>query len=174
MTRETITHQEVITLLSMLTALDQRNVGDGDVLLWYAAGNNERWTYPQAERAVVDLAGRWTPEQAWRIVPGHVTELIRRDRRQPERFDRLALEGPPPADAETRKRRLADIVSMLGRGKAIPADDRSDFEQAQADKEERRRVKWEAVDACSRCDEGGMQLSSPSVACAHLGEAVAS
>jgi hypothetical protein len=167
MTRETITHQEIITLLSMLTALDQRNVGDGDVLLWHAAGNNERWTYKQAERAIVDLAGRWTPEQAWRIVPGHVTELIRKDRRQPERFDRLTLTGPPSADEETRKQKLAEIALILGRSKAIPEETRVDREAERVETSARIRRAWAAVDACGLCDEGGMRLDVPGIVCEH-------
>lgn len=108
---ETISHQEIITLLSMLTALDARNVGEADVLLWHAAANAERWTYPQAERAIVQLAARWTPEQAWRIVPGHVTELIRAARRQPAPVAEV-LPALPAAEQATADQRAAAIRSF--------------------------------------------------------------
>ena len=106
-------HSDIARLLAIVAGHNQRTVGDADVLTWHDAATLARWTYPEAERAIRQHYA--TSTERW-IMPGHVTELIRAERRQPARHQRRALRGGPlPASDATRTAAMAEIRRVLAK-----------------------------------------------------------
>lgn len=87
--------REVQKLLAIAASFDNRNLGDAALLAWMQAAQEARWTYAEAERAIIRHYANTTAF----IQPGHITELIRADRRD-AMSRRRALPGKPPASRE--------------------------------------------------------------------------
>lgn len=112
-----MTDDEIIDLLTAAAAYDRRTVGEGDVLAWLEVAREGRWTFPEALAAIHTHFAHST---AW-LMPAHVTELIRQERRQPPRHNRLALRGGPlPATDQTRTAAMAEIRRVLARPDGLP------------------------------------------------------
>ena len=70
-----MTADEIIDLLSLIAAYDQRTVGEADVEAWLAIAEAENWTWPAAKRAVIEHHRRGSDKP--RIRPAHITDTIR-------------------------------------------------------------------------------------------------
>lgn len=106
-----MTTDEVVDLLTAAAAYDRRTVGRGDVLAWTEVAHRARWTFAEALSAMHQHFATSTEY----LMPGHITTLIKAERRQPPRYQRLALRGGPlPASDETREAAMAEIRRTLG------------------------------------------------------------
>lgn len=158
--------EQVHQVLIKASTFDGRTVGRADVANWHEIAVEQRWTsLPMAIAAVRDYYGRPAKqgERLW-MMPGHVTEYMRVERQQPAPFAEVyaELDGPPPSkNASAHIRRICDDLAAR---KSVPGEDPA---AARAELEETRRRLWAAVDACSRCDDGGMRLDLPDVVCIH-------
>lgn len=70
-----MTTDEIIDLLSLIAAYDQRTVGEADVEAWLAIADAEAWTWPAAKRAVIEHHRQGSEKP--RIRPAHITDTIR-------------------------------------------------------------------------------------------------
>jgi hypothetical protein len=73
-----VTTDDVIDLLTMIAAYDQRTVGEDDVRAWTLIARAENWTTPLAQRAVIEHH-RANADRG-RIRPAHITDTIRQAR----------------------------------------------------------------------------------------------
>jgi hypothetical protein len=154
---EPLTKNEIIDLLKPIVACDGHERGAPDVAVWMLAARNEGWRMDEAEAAVIAVVSRFT---GYRIMPGHVSEQIHADRRQPGQLDgpaRAEIEGPPPASASHRAAQMAQVVDLLARRKAMPSREEIEREERQA-AQARLRAMWDVIAACTVCDDGGMVL----------------
>lgn len=87
--------REVQRLLAIAASFDNRNLGDAVLLAWHQAAQEARWTYAEAERAIV----RHYAHRTEFVQPGHITELIKAERRD-AMSRRRALPDKPPASRE--------------------------------------------------------------------------
>ncbi|MBF6189511.1 hypothetical protein [Nocardia farcinica] len=71
-----MTHDDVVTLLQVIHAYDGREITDGAVLAWEEAARRQQWTF---EEAVNGVHAHYSENTKW-IMPGHVTQMIRRER----------------------------------------------------------------------------------------------
>ncbi|MBF6133492.1 hypothetical protein IU501_10825 [Nocardia otitidiscaviarum] len=65
-----------MTLLQVVAAYDGRDIDSAAIAAWTEAARRQRWTFAEAADAVHQ---HYSAQTAW-IMPGHVTQLIRRDR----------------------------------------------------------------------------------------------
>lgn len=84
-----MTWDDIVDLLTLITAYDQRTVGEEDVRAWLLVAQLEGWTPRAAQRAVVEHYARGADRP--RITPAAVTDRIRDLRR------RAAATFEPPA-----------------------------------------------------------------------------
>lgn len=82
-----MTAAEVTKLLSLIASLDGRTTGPTDDLVWFAVAEAAGWTYPLAERAVIEHFAHSTE---W-LKPAHITQRIDEARRAV----RAAFQLPP-------------------------------------------------------------------------------
>lgn len=73
-----MTHDEVVTLLQVITRYDGRDIDESSVMVWTEAARRRQWTFDDA----VDAAHEHYADQTRWIMPGHVTQIIRRKRNQ--------------------------------------------------------------------------------------------
>jgi hypothetical protein len=105
-----VTEDEIRGLLAAAMAYDNRRPGDANVAAWLEAATRARWTFPAALDAV--HAHYATATQF--LMPGHVTERIRQDRREPA--PAAGLLGPSdPASDDTRSTVMDQIRGFAGR-----------------------------------------------------------
>lgn len=74
---------QVIDLLSLASAFDQRTVGDADVTAWFLVSQRERWTAAAAQRVLVEYYSQDAGRP--RISPAAITDGIRHARRRAAR-----------------------------------------------------------------------------------------
>lgn len=175
-----LTPAQIHAVLVKASLFDGRGGDDGpaeiDIQTWHEAAVLQRWTsLPLALAAVVDYYSRPAKqgERLW-LMPGHVTEYLRAQGRQPEPIaeqqERLQIEAAPPASAERRAALMAAVAAM-GRRKSMSEPSLTELvDEAAAAKaavEESRRAMWAEVDACSGCDQAGMRLDVPTMVCDH-------
>ena len=124
-----MTEDEVIDLLSLIAAFDQRTVGRADVQAWHTIAVEARWTWPLARRAVLDYhrSGGDKP----RIRPAHVTDILSDLRRTAARLlfvedinPPRELADDPRAEIEWRRTYVRDQVDQAlhawAEGKPLP------------------------------------------------------
>lgn len=87
------TTDDAIDLLTLAAAYDRRTIGQGDVHAWHDAATRAGWTRDAAFEAV---KAHYATSTAW-LMPGHVTDRIRADRRQPPPL-REVLGALPPSE----------------------------------------------------------------------------
>ncbi|MFE3105964.1 hypothetical protein [Nocardia tengchongensis] len=71
-----LAHDELVSLLQVITAYDNRSADAGTVAAWAEAARRQRWTFAEAIDAVHE---HYSANTTW-LMPGHVTQLIRRER----------------------------------------------------------------------------------------------
>lgn len=118
-----MTEDEVIGLLQVAAMYDHRNIGQTEITAWSDAAGRGRWTADAAQDAI---RRHYATSTAY-LMPGHVTELLRAERRQPEAYgDRRALPRPP-LSPETIQRGVDGVFAALAAKRALkdgtdPAD----------------------------------------------------
>lgn len=180
--RAPLTLAQCELLLTIASAFDGRDVGEVNIGAWYEACMDQRWSdFDACRKAVTNYYSRAAKpgERLW-VMPGHVTEYVRANNRQPEQFDRAALEGPPPAASETRRLALEELIASLANRKRVPAsygdvptqraDPKIEAAQKRAAEREAQEANWAAVDGCDLCDDEGMRLASQ-IVCTHVAAA---
>lgn len=116
-------HDDVVTLLQTVQAYDNRNLDRITIMAWSEAAARAGWTIADASEAVHE---HFKASTVW-MMPGHVTEAIRRPKRQPANArDILAIDGPPPASAETRRAAVEAFRQAIEERKAAKADEAGD------------------------------------------------
>lgn len=96
---------EVIDLLSVIVAYDNRNADDeATIAAFLDAATLGRWTYPEAERAARDWLNA-NPD-GW-LRPGHITQLLRQRRRDALEHAAVPTQTPHP-DLQRQIEALAD------------------------------------------------------------------
>lgn len=117
-----LTPQECKMILMKAHGYDGRDTGPVAVTSWHEAAVEAHWTDLAAALAAVTKFYSQPAklgDRLW-IMPGHVTEYIRKEGRHPEKFNRLALEGPAPAANEDRARAVQQFAEAMARKKAVP------------------------------------------------------
>jgi hypothetical protein len=125
-----MTADEIIDLLTLITAYDQRTVGGDDVQAWLIIANAEDWTLPLARRAVIEHHRRGGDRP--RIKPGHITDTLTELRREISRtvfhtplVPPRELADDPRAEIAWRRdyaRRTTDrALNAWARGEPLPA-----------------------------------------------------
>ncbi|MGW1740496.1 hypothetical protein ACWCPQ_16990 [Nocardia sp. NPDC001965] len=103
---------EIMVLLQVAQSYDSRNIDRLMQTAWLDAANRARW---ERDAALVAIREHYA-ERTDRIMPGHVTALIRTFR--PVSFApeyQRALPSAPPASAETRDRLYRALFGERGR-----------------------------------------------------------
>lgn len=114
-----MTPAEVRALYAKIVAYDNRRPSDANLAAWAEQAEAGHWTLQEALDAVREHH-RGSREF---LMPIHVHEIIRSNRRQPSPY--VAIEGPPPADETTRERVMAMVrgaFDMPGRMRRDRAD----------------------------------------------------
>jgi len=71
-----VNQDEVVTLLQIITAYDGRTIDNVSVMAWSQAARRQSWVFDEAAAAVHE---HYSESPSW-LMPGHVTQLIRRGR----------------------------------------------------------------------------------------------
>lgn len=106
-------HNEVVDLLTAISAYDNRKPNPAAVLAWGKASELGRWTLPEALEAV---HGHFSEDPAY-LMPAHVTARVkaaRHDRRL--RDEALAIEAGPvhPEVAARVEKVVAELAAGMG------------------------------------------------------------
>lgn len=158
---------DIIDLLKPVTACDGHPRGDADIRLWLGVANAGRWWPAEAVAAVEAVCIGFT---GFRIMPGHVTELLRAERRQPH-TDRTAIGAAHPVPPHEVHARVVEITSRLAAKRDLNrAIAEPDPETERADQRARLDAIWAAVDACRWCDDRGMVGELVCTHPVHIGE----
>lgn len=146
-----MTNDEVVDLLSVITAYDNRNATAATVAAWTTASEIGRWSY----RLAVEAAHHHFAESTEYLMPAHITQRLRQSRRADSEVFR-ALPGPPPASDEVRSRAM-ETIREYAKGFGI----RDDLSSAQrppagsAEDEARRQAALDQLEA-ARADLDGL------------------
>ena len=89
-----MTAAEVTKLLSLIASLDGRTTGPTDDLVWFAVAEAAGWTYPLAERAVIQHFAHSTE---W-LKPAHITQRIAEARNALKAAFQIPPHSPELAD----------------------------------------------------------------------------
>lgn len=140
-----MTDNQIVDLLSVVTAFDNRNAGRATVLAWAEVAEISRWTYAEAEQAV----HQHFAESTEYLMPAHITQRIRVAQQAARKAlgdeARKALPAASPASEETRAAAMAAAAELskrvpgvrgafampwTSRGRARSAEQRAEAERA--------------------------------------------
>lgn len=113
-----MTRDEIIDLLSVVTAYDNRNPSTAMISAWHTAAEVAHWTLGEAYDAVNAHYATSTEF----LMPGHVTQRIRAHRPPAavaEPGGPGAIEATQPASEETRRRVMEQVRELAAR-RAMP------------------------------------------------------
>lgn len=107
-----MTRDDVVDLLSIVTAYDNRNATQATVAAWSMAADIGRWSIEEA----VDAVHAHYAESTEFLMPGHVTDRVRARRQDHALRQRAALEAAPvdPKVAERIASIRKGIADELG------------------------------------------------------------
>lgn len=108
-----MTHDEVVDLLTAISAYDNRKANPAAVLAWGKAAELGRWTLPEALEAVHEHFSE-NPDY---LMPAHITTRVKATRQDRAlRDEALALEAAPvdPAAAERIQRIVGELAQSMG------------------------------------------------------------
>jgi hypothetical protein len=108
-----MTTDDVVDLLSAITAYDNRNASPANVLAWAKAAELGRWTLPEA----LDAVHAHFAESTAFLMPAHITTRIKATRQDRAlRREQAALEAAPvdPAAADKIQRVIGELASSMG------------------------------------------------------------
>lgn len=106
-------HNEVVDLLTAISAYDNRKPNPASVLAWGKASELGRWTLPEA----LDAVHEHFSENTDYLMPAHVTARVKASRQdRAMRDEALAIEAAPadPVVAAKIATVVADIAHTLG------------------------------------------------------------
>ena len=75
-----ISRNDVVRLLALCAAADQRTVGNEDVMLWHGIAQHQRWTTEAARRAIIEHYAQGADRP--RITPAAISDRLRGIRRR--------------------------------------------------------------------------------------------
>lgn len=108
-----MTRDEIVNLLTAMSAYDKRKPDPASVLAWGKAAEMGRWTLPEA----LDAVAAHFFESTDYLMPAHIAKRIK-DTRQDRalREETLALEAAPvdPAAAARVERAVAELAAGMG------------------------------------------------------------
>ena len=103
-----LTHDEAVDLLSFIAAYDGRRPNATAVPSWVDASARGRWSFDEAVEAVQQHYA----ESTRMLMPGHITDLVRRKRQQPPPPSELRqLDAATPSDPA----HVASVIDQLAR-----------------------------------------------------------
>jgi hypothetical protein len=91
---------EIINLLSAISAYDNRNASNAAILAWTETANRGRWTFREA----LDAIHAHYAEATTFLMPGHVTQLIKARRQD------AALRTPTDPPDRTGQKAVAQLI----------------------------------------------------------------
>jgi hypothetical protein len=106
-----ISTNDVVDLLSAVTAYDTRNATPATILAWTEAGNRSRWTYQEA----LDAIHAHYAESTEFVMPAHVTARIRAVRQDASlraEGDRQIGQAPANPAAAARIQQITDELAQ--------------------------------------------------------------
>lgn len=106
-------HNEVVDLLTAISAYDNRKPNPASVLAWGKASELGRWTLPEALDAV---HAHFSEDPAY-LMPAHVTARIKASRQdRAMREEALAIEAAPvdPVAADRINRIVGELAETMG------------------------------------------------------------
>jgi hypothetical protein len=108
-----LSDDEIRALFVVIIGFDHRpNPGQADITAWATASDIAGWTFGEARNAIVE---HFSYETEY-LKPGHVTQRIKANRRQPARPlpAERQLDVAPPAKDATRLAAIRAIAARLG------------------------------------------------------------
>lgn len=106
-----MTEEGVRSLLAVAMAFDHRRPGAADIAAWSDAAERARWDFRDAQEAIKIHYATSTEY----LMPGHVTAILRANRRQPPSArEALALPAGPPAGLHRVRELIDDVARRLG------------------------------------------------------------
>lgn len=142
-----MTEDEVLELLQIACEYDHRTIGRTDMMAWLDAATRGRWTAEAAQEAVREHYARSTSF----VMPGHVTELLRAERRQPPDYAQQQKALPRPRrDPEVIRAGIDRVFAALAAKQAIRdgSDPGEAAEIAQGEAGARRQIRSIACPYC--------------------------
>lgn len=101
---------EVRALLAVAMGYDNRRPGDLNVAAWREASERGRWTLGEA----VNAAHEHYAVSSDFLMPAHITDRIRAERRHAPLPAERQIETAPPAEQERIRSAVAEIAANLG------------------------------------------------------------
>lgn len=89
--------REIIALLAIATAFDNRTVGEANISAWTDSARRGRWAFEEASDAIKDYYTSTTDARPF-VMPNHITHrvsAVRRDRLDRQVAHELTHAGPP-------------------------------------------------------------------------------
>jgi hypothetical protein len=149
-----MTPQEIINLLTIAAAFDNRKPGQATVHAWLDSATRGRWTFDEAAEAIKDYYATTTDDKPW-VMPSHITARIHAVR-QDQEMRSTAKELATPVDPRVRR-----LVSTLAHRLAIPEQFRPSGELQRVLAVECPHCKASPGNPCTRPSIGGPQETSP-------------
>lgn len=115
----TMTKNEVIDLLSLISAYDKRTAGQAEIHAFGDAAARGRWSFDEAAEAV---KGHYAEETAW-LMPAHITKRIKVWRSAPPRPHDLPQIGSKRADPEHIQRVVGWLANWMRADREARPDD---------------------------------------------------
>ena len=104
-----LTEDQIRKLLAVAMGYDNRRPGELNVAAWREASRRGRWTFDAALEA---LHEHCTNNPGF-VQPGHITQRLAADRRQPATYDRLQIEGASPATPDGIRAALEAVANAM-------------------------------------------------------------
>jgi len=104
-----LTDDQIRALLAAAMGYDNRRPGELNVAAWREASIRGRWTFDAALEA---LHEHCTNNPGF-VQPGHITQRLAADRRQPATYARLQLEAAPPATDDAIRQAVERVAAEM-------------------------------------------------------------
>lgn len=115
-----MTDEEIYHLLAVAMSYDNRRApGDANIMAWREAADRGRWSF----RAAVEAIHAYYAESTDFLMPGHITDRIRKARQLPPAPKEIEAPAAPPAEPQTVATVVAEIATNLGWQKPIDGGD---------------------------------------------------
>lgn len=114
-----MTHNEIVKLLQIAAAYDNRTANEGAVHAWTDASVRERWTYQDAAEAIKAHYA----ESTTYLMPGHVTQRIKSVRQ--DAAMRAPIDMPDPIGQARLKQLISGCFRAIGESDEARAERRT-------------------------------------------------
>lgn len=101
---------EIKRLYAIAISYDNRKLSEANITAWWEQADRNRWTFDEAREAI----HRHHAESTEFLMPAHITQLIRAQRQQPERYKPIdpGISGPP-ADQPRINALISELADRL-------------------------------------------------------------